>query len=114
MIAAAICSPASVGEIFNCASSKLITYDALVKLCGAAASSPVSIEHYNPKDFEIPKGFFPFRDTPFFVSADKAERLLGFQPKFSIEQDIQWYFDANYKANGGMDKEVDLSKDEEI
>ena len=27
------------------------------------------------------QGFFPFRDTPFFVSADKAKELLGFEPK---------------------------------
>ena len=27
------------------------------------------------------QGFFPFRDTPFFVSVDKAKELLGFEAK---------------------------------
>ena len=53
------------------------------------------------------QGFFPFRDTPFYVSADKAKELLGFEPKYSIADDVAWYFEQNYKAQGGLDKEVD-------
>jgi len=114
MIAAAIGNPKAVGEVFNCATSNLITYDNLAELCATAAGAKVDIKHYNPKAFDIPKGFFPFRDTPFFVSADKAKDLLGFEPKFSIQQDIRWYFEDNYAAVGGLDKEVDFTMDEEL
>ena len=44
-------------------------------------TTTLQVQHYDPKQFDIPKGFFPFRDTPFYVSADKAKDLLGFEPK---------------------------------
>ena len=75
MIAAAIGSPAAVGEAFNCATSSLITYDDLVALCAKAAGVAGEVAHYDPKGFAKPDGFkfkFPFRDTPFYVSVDKA------------------------------------------
>ena len=54
---------------------------------------------------------FPFRDTPFFVSVSKAESLLGFAPKNDIAKDIQWYYDDNYVAKGGKDKELSFDDD---
>jgi len=116
MIAAAIGNSKAVGEIFNCGTTNLITYMELAKLCGAAAGVPdVEVTTYDPKaGVEIPKGFFPFRDTPFFVSADKAKELLGFEPKHSIVDDGSWYFTQNYKAQGGMEKEVDFGIDEAL
>jgi len=116
MVAAAIGNSNAVGEVFNCATSSLITYDELAAACAAAAGADSVIEHYDPKagKAEIPKGFFPFRDTPFYVSADKAKDLLGFAPKHSIADDAKWYFEDNYKAQGGMDKEVDFSLDEAL
>jgi nucleoside-diphosphate-sugar epimerase len=117
MVAAAIGNSKAVGEVFNCATSSLITYNELAKVCGAAAGvADVPIVNYDPKaaSVEIPKGFFPFRDTPFYVSADKAKELLGFEPKHSIADDAAWYFEQNYKAQGGLDKEVDFSLDEAL
>jgi hypothetical protein len=32
---------------------------------------------YNPKDFDLPKGAFPFRNTAFYVSPAKARNVLG-------------------------------------
>jgi len=114
MVAAAVGNPKAVGEAFNCATSLLITYDELAKLCGSAAGSTADIEHYDPKSFEIPKGFFPFRDTAFYVSVDKAADLLGFKPAHDLADDIRWYYTDNYVAQGGPDKEVDFSVDEMI
>lgn len=107
MIAAAVGNEAAAGEIFNCATSTLITYDDLVRMCAKAAGVEAQIVHYDPKDFDIPKGFFPFRDTPFFVSADKAAERLGFAPKKLLEEDIGWYFDNNYQADDGVDFGLD-------
>jgi len=117
MIAAAVGNPKAVGEEFNCATSLLVTYDELVAMCAGAAGVTASIEHYDPKDFEsgISKKLgFPFRDSAFFVSADKASALLGFAPKFDLKEDIGWYYSDNYKAQGGEDKEVDFSVDKEV
>lgn len=37
------------GEAFNCATSNLCTYNALVELCGKAAGREATIKYYNPK-----------------------------------------------------------------
>eukprot|EP00965_Chrysotila_dentata_P191798 6174761-Pleurochrysis_carterae.AAC.1 len=85
----------------------LISYDNLVSLCGSAVGVPADIRHYDPKAVEVPKGFFPFRDTPFFVSVDKATQLLGFEPKHSIEDDIGMYYSNNFKPASEPDFSVD-------
>lgn len=114
MICAALGNEAAVGEAFNCATSSLISYDELVKACAAAAGKEADIVHYDPKGFEKPDGFkfkFPFRDTPFFVSVEKAEKLIGFTPKNTIADDIEWYYSDNYVAQGGLDKDVAFGDD---
>jgi len=115
MIAAAVGNTKAVGEAFNCATSLLISYDDLVKACANAAGVESEIVHYDPKGFEKPENFkfkFPFRDTPFFVSAAKAQSLLGFEPKYDISSDLEWYFADNYKAQGAMDKELEFADDD--
>ena len=115
MIAAAVGCEAAVGEAFNCATSSLITYDELVKACAGAAGVEANIQHYDPKGFEKPDNFkfkFPFRDTPFFVSVAKAEKLLGFAPKHRIADDIGWYYADNYQAQGGAEKDVSFEDDD--
>eukprot|EP00900_Chrysochromulina_parva_P022773 jgi/Chrpa1/5129/Chrysochromulina_OHIO_Genome00015126-RA len=113
MIAAAIGNEKAVGEAFNCATTLLITYDELVRKCAGAAGVDCEIAYYDPKGFVKPsddfKFGFPFRDTPFFVSAEKAKTLLGFEPKHDIAKDIGWYFESNYKASGAMEKAKKLS-----
>lgn len=117
MIAAAVGSEAAVGQAFNCATTSLITYDELVGLCAKAAGVDAEIVHYDPKGFEKPDDFkfkFPFRDTPFYVSADKANNLLGFKEKNAIADDIAWYYADNYVGAGLDKKDVDLSQDEVV
>ena len=121
--------------MFNCATSSLLSYDALAQLCVKVATAPhaptyctqrihprtcsahaqaagadVPLVHYDPKEHEVPKGFFPFRDTPFYVDVSKAKSLLGFAPQNTIEEDIGWYFKNNYAASG----KADFALDEEI
>ena len=45
---------------------------------------------YNPKEFELPKGAFPFRNTAFYVSPGKAKRLLGWSAKNTLAADMGW------------------------
>lgn len=115
MVAAAVGNAAAAGEAFNCATSTLITYNELAAMCAkAAGKGSLEIIHYDPKDFDIPKGFFPFRDTPFFVTVDKAARKLGFVPENWLAADIDWYFQNNYVATGAPSKDVDFALDDEI
>mmetsp|Transcript_41730 Transcript_41730/g.73363 ORF Transcript_41730/g.73363 Transcript_41730/m.73363 type:complete len:474 (-) Transcript_41730:191-1612(-) len=115
MVAAAVGNAAAAGQVFNCATSSLITYDELAAMCAKAAGKGApEIIHYDPKDFDIPKGFFPFRDTPFFVVVDKAASKLGFVPKNFLSVDIDWYYQNNYVATGAPNKEVDFALDDEI
>jgi len=117
MVAAAIGNPKAVGEAFNCATSTLCTYDELVGYCATAAGKAATIEHYDPKSLEAgvtKKMGFPFRETAFYVSADKAKDLLGFSPKHDLKDDISWYYSDNYVAQGGEEKDVDFSVDESI
>jgi len=45
------------------------------------------------------------------VSVEKAEKLLGFTPKNTIADDIEWYYSDNYVAQGGLDKDVAFGDD---
>ena len=114
MIAAAVGNPKAAGEVFNCATSLRISYDELAALCAkAAGAAPPKIVHYDPKalpDGITKKNGFPFRETPFFVSVDKAASTLGFQPKNDLKDDIAWYYTQNYKQGD----EPDWSLDDEI
>lgn len=115
MIAAAVGNPAAVGQAFNCATSSLVTYDELVQLCAKAAGVEAEIAHYDPKGFEKPDEFkfkFPFRDTPFYVSVDKAQQLLSFKEANVIASDIEWYYKDNYVAQKGLEKDLDFSDDD--
>merc|ERR1712228_576255 len=114
MVAAAVGNPAAAGEVFNCATSSLISYRDLALLCAEAAGKAVPVSSYDPKAFDLPKGFFPFRDTPFVVSAEKAQKKLGFEPKNFIKDDIKWYYQNNYEAVGGLSKEVDFALDDVV
>ena len=117
MICNAIGNDAAVGQAFNCATTSLISYGELVAACAGAAGKEARIANYDPKGFEKPEGFkfkFPFRDTPFYVSAGKAAELLGFAPTNSIADDIGWYYTDQYVAKGGLEKELDFSEDDVV
>ena len=114
MICNAIGNDKAVGEAFNCATSSLITYADLVEACAGAAGKKADIALYDPKGFEKPENFkykFPFRDTPFYVSAEKAADLLGFAPAHKIAEDISWYYTDQYVAKGALDKEIAFDDD---
>ncbi|KAG5178315.1 hypothetical protein JKP88DRAFT_188667, partial [Tribonema minus] len=116
MLAAVVGNPSAVGQIFNCASTRYITYNALAKsVAKACGQDPSDISHryYKPADYGAEKGYFPFRENHFFVSSDKAVRLLGWQPKHDLLQDLEWYRDS-YVAAGKADTPPDFLKDDEI
>lgn len=106
---------AAIGQcFFNCGTDDLISYDDVAYLCADAAGisrDSVKIQHY---DANLGKAAFPFRLTDFYVAPDVAKAKLGWSgPSHSIKDDLSWYFEG-YKARGGPDKEMDVTKDQEV
>jgi nucleoside-diphosphate-sugar epimerase len=98
---------------FNCGTDQLHTYDEVAYLCAEAAGlERVQIEHYDGE--ALGKGTFPFRMTDFYVAPDMAKQKLGYSgAQHDLKSDLQWYYEG-YVARGGLSKDVDLSKDQEI
>lgn len=106
-------NPAAVGEYFNCATDKLVTYDQVAQLVMDTVGNKVDIVHYDPEDFDLPKGAFPFRNTAFYVDVEKAKSTLGWLPKCTLQEDMSWYY-ADYKALGREKRQVDFMADEMV
>jgi hypothetical protein len=52
-----------------------VTFDGIAKACAKAGGFPEpELVHFNPKDFDFPKGSkaFPMRDQHFFASIHKV------------------------------------------
>ena len=96
---------------FNCGTDDLVGYDELALMCAEVAGVEANIQHYDPS---LGKAAFPFRLTDFYVAPDMAKDKLGWKgPNNKLKEDLGWYFES-YKARGGMEREVDLSKDKEV
>jgi nucleoside-diphosphate-sugar epimerase len=100
---------------FNCGTDKLVSYDQVAYACAQAAGvsdEQVMIEHYDGDKFG--KATFPFRLTNFYVAPDEVKAILGWSGSgHSLLEDMPSYFEA-YKARGGPEKRMSLSKDWEI
>jgi len=113
LLASALGNPAAIGEVFNCGTDAEVTYAELCDLVMAQVGTQVAVEAYDPADFDLEKGAFPFRNTAFYVSVDKAKDKLGFKPKCSLKEDLSWYYEQ-YLAAGLDKKDMDFVADEQI
>ena len=114
LLAAAVGNKAAVGEIFNCATDTVVGYDELCQRVGKVCGKDnVKCEHYNPSDFDLPKGAFPFRNTAFYVDVSKAKSKLGWAPESNLEDDLIWYYE-DYQKLGLDKKEIAFEADESI
>jgi hypothetical protein len=130
LVKCALGNPDAVGEVFNCASKKYLTYksfsDMVYSQLGKQGSEGKQKHlYFEPKLFDLDSGGtskFPFsRDaTPF--SASKATSILGWTPKHNIVDDLASEIEAALArsapqgANWGMkelrsDMEILASKD---
>ena len=99
---------------FNCGTDIQLSYDNVAMLCAQVAGvDDYKIVHYDAS--ELGKGTFPFRPTNFYVAPDMIKEYLtyGSAAEHTLREDLPDYFE-NYKARGGLDKDVDFSKDKEI
>ncbi|CAM9117111.1 unnamed protein product [Ectocarpus sp. 13 AM-2016] len=115
MLASVVGNERAVNQVFNCASDRYITYNGLFREVGKVAKPAVSkmAYYYEPRDYDLKKGWFPFRNNHFVVNSEKAKRLLGWSPKHTITDDLAEYFEG-YKAAGKVEDEPNFNKDDEI
>lgn len=115
MLASVVGNENAVNQVFNCASDRYITYSGLFREIGKVATPTVSkmAYYYEPGDYELKKGWFPFRNNHFLVNSEKAKRLLGWTPKHTITGDLAEYYEG-YKAAGKLEAEPDFNKDKEM
>lgn len=83
---AAISCLSCCNDWFPDAGERFVTFDGIAKACAEAMGKPEpELIHFNPKDFDFgKKKSFPMRDQHFFASIDKAEKLLGWRPKYGL------------------------------
>lgn len=106
---------AADGQIFNISGERYVTFDGLARACAIAAGKPEpEIVHYNPKEYDFGKAkAFPFRDQHFFASVDKAQRVLGWQPKFGLVDGLKDSYSKDFGL-GKFRKAADFTTDDMV
>lgn len=114
LVAAAVGNPDAIGQHYNACCDRTVTLDGIAHVVAAALGTSADIVHYNPKDFDIPKGKgFPFRAVHFFAGTDKAKLELGWAAQHDLVQDMAEQV-AIYKEQGRTEKSIDFSVDDMI
>jgi nucleoside-diphosphate-sugar epimerase len=114
LVAAAVGNPNAIGQHYNACTDRTISLDGCATLIASAMGTTANIVHYEPKQFDIPKGKgFPFRDVHFFASTDKAKRDLGWEPLHNLAEDMQEQVQL-YMEQGRDTKSIDFSVDDII
>lgn len=108
-------NPAASKEIFNISGERFVTFDGIAKACAEAMGKPEpELIHFNPKDFDFgKKKSFPMRDQHFFASIDKAEKLLGWRPKYGLVEGLRDSYQLDF-GRGTYRKEPTFEVDDEI
>lgn len=106
----------AVGQIYNVAGDRFVTFDGLARACAqAAGQDPAALKlvHYDPAAFDFGKRkAFPLRMQHFFASVAKAQADLNWQPQFSLVNGLKDSFVQDYTAQ--TQPEPDFSTDDEI
>jgi len=114
MLACVIGNDKARGQVFNCGTNIFLTYRELANQIGIALGkdkSDVEVFNYDPTDFELPeKGVFPFRPQHFFVGPQKAQKLLNWEPKHNLIEDLPSYVN-DYKTLGLDKKDIEFKAD---
>lgn len=119
MLASVIGKEQSKKQIFNAASDRYYSYKEICRqvasACGKSDTFDISkaLKPYDPKQFDLPKGFFPFRNEHFPVCAEKAKRILGWKPKYTLQEELPSYVEG-YKAEKLDSKEIDFEIDKMV
>jgi hypothetical protein len=97
-------------EVFNCASDVTVTHrDVIGVICEVTGKNVMDVMSrvvfYDPATLpkDLPKkGKFPFRDTHFAVSSEKAKKKLGWKCKHQLKDDLISYYSQYLRL--GLDR----------
>jgi len=103
----------AAGQVFNCGTESFVSYQQICDLVGNTVGKAAKTQGYDPKEFDLPKGAFPFRNTPFYVSPAKAVEVLGWRSTHTLAGDLPWYYES-YKAAGQDTADIDFATDDTI
>jgi nucleoside-diphosphate-sugar epimerase len=108
----------AIGQVYNVAGDRYVTFDGLARACAIAAgksAADLKIVHYDPKQFDFGKRkAFPMRGQHFFADIHKAQADLNWTPQFDLISGLKDSFQNDFLASGRDKAEADLSTDEEI
>lgn len=115
---AALGNDRALGQIYNVAGDRFVTFDGLARACAVAAGkAPDSLQlvHYDPKAFDFGKQkAFPLRVQHFFASIDKARQALEWSPNFDLVSGLRDSWQQDYLPSGQAEAAVDFSVDDKI
>jgi nucleoside-diphosphate-sugar epimerase len=108
----------AVGQIYNVAGDRYVTFDGLARAGAAAAGKPsesLEIVHYEPKRFDFgKKKAFPMRVQHFYADIHKAKTELHWQPQFDLISGLKDAFEKDYLPSDRGKAAMDFSVDDEI
>lgn len=117
-MAAVLGNEKAIGQIYNVAGDRYVTFDGLARACAMAAgksSDDLKLVHYDPKQFDFGKRkAFPMRTQHFFADVHKAMQDLQWRPQFDLGSGLKDAFQNDYLATGRDRAEIDFSVDDEI
>ena len=104
---------AAIGQIYNVSGARYVTFDGLAQACAEAMGQAApDIRHYDPAQFDFGKRkAFPMRVQHFFASIDKAQKDLGWTPRYGLTDGLKDAYDNHYSQ---AEQSVDFELDEQI
>ncbi|MEO1145691.1 MAG: NAD-dependent epimerase/dehydratase family protein [Cyanobacteria bacterium J06638_22] len=117
-MAAVLGNETAVGQIYNVAGDRYVTFTGLARACAAAVGKDpkmLDLVYYDPKAFDFGKRkAFPMRVQHFFADIHKAKTELDWSPKFDLISGLKDSFQKDYVVSGRDRQEIDFSLDDEI
>ena len=108
----------AIGQIYNVAGERYVSFDGLARACAiAAGKSPDDLElvHYDPKAFDFgKKKAFPMRVQHFFADIHRAKTDLSWAPKFDLISGLKDSFINDFQANHRGEGDLDTTLDDQI
>jgi nucleoside-diphosphate-sugar epimerase len=117
-MAAVLGNERAIGQIYNVAGDRYVTFDGIARACAVAigkSADEVKLVHYDPKQFDFGKRkAFPMRVQHFYADIHKAQSELGWQPRYDLVAGLKDAYEQDYLPSGRGGKEIDFSTDDEI
>lgn len=117
-MAAVLGNERAIGQIYNVAGDRYVTFDGIARACAMAiGKSPEALKlvHYDPKQFDFGKRkAFPMRVQHFYADIHKAQTELDWQPRYDLVAGLKDAYEQDYLPSGRGEKAIDFSTDDEI